>query len=168
MRAVTASRHSSPRAGSPAAPVHVSNEFMTPMSRSSSTPSAREPIGQVAAGATAKPVTFVTDVQPGPRFCIRPLSPPMNTLPSDLFQAWLARAIDERGLSHAQLALRSGMDRSTVSRILAGERKPSLDTAIHLIEALQGGRPDQAAIDQLVSSYRRLRDEAKTRPTRKP
>ena len=92
----------------------------------------------------------------------------MNTLPSDLFQAWLARAVDERGLSHAQLALRSGMDRSTVSRILAGERKPSLDTAIHLIEALQGGRPDQAAMEQLVNSYRRLRDEAKTRPTRNP
>ena len=92
----------------------------------------------------------------------------MNTLPSDLFQAWLIRTVDDRGLSHAQLALRSGMDRSTVSRILAGERKPSLDTAIHLIEALQGGRPDQSAIDQLLRSYRRLRDEAKTRPTRKP
>ena len=92
----------------------------------------------------------------------------MNTLPSDLFQAWLARTIDERGLSHAQLALRSGMDRSTISRILAGERRPSLDTAIHLIEGLQGSRPDQSAIDQLVNSYRRLRDEAKTGPTRNP
>lgn len=60
----------------------------------------------------------------------------MGVTPTDLFREWLARKIKTRGLSHTQLALLSGVDRSTVGRLLAGDRSPSLDTAVRLVGAL--------------------------------
>lgn len=69
--------------------------------------------------------------------------------------------------------MRSGVDRSTVSRIINGSRSPTLDTAVRLIEALDGeeasplylrlGRMDDAAAriehvlreDPMLSSVQR-------------
>lgn len=62
----------------------------------------------------------------------------MDQLPSDLFRIWLIERVRNRNLSHAQLALRSGVDRSTIGRILAGSRRPSFDTAVQLIRTLDG------------------------------
>jgi len=42
----------------------------------------------------------------------------------------------ERRLSHAQLALRCGVDRSTITRLVRGERRPTLDVAVTIIIVL--------------------------------
>jgi len=78
----------------------------------------------------------------------------VTTTPADLFREWLARAITARGLSQAQLALRSGVDRSTVGRILNGDRRPTLDTAIRLVGAL-----DTAAMPRVFARLGRLADD---------
>jgi len=70
-----------------------------------------------------------------------------------LFREWLARKIAMRGLSHAQLALHSGVDRSTVGRILAGDRSPSLDTAVRLVGAI-----DDAALPAVFTRFARQGD----------
>lgn len=79
----------------------------------------------------------------------------ISTLPTDLFRAWLASRIAARGFSHGQLALRSGIDRSTVGRILNGERRPTLDTAVRLVGAL-----DADAMPHLFVRLGRLGDPA--------
>jgi transcriptional regulator with XRE-family HTH domain len=56
--------------------------------------------------------------------------------PTDVFRAWTAARIQERRLSHAQLALRCGVDRSTITRLLRGERRPTLDIAVAIITVL--------------------------------
>jgi len=59
----------------------------------------------------------------------------MNT-PTDVFRAWMAARMLERRLSHAQLALRCGVDRSTITRLVRGERRPTLDVAVAIITVL--------------------------------
>ena len=81
----------------------------------------------------------------------------ISTLPTDLFREWLARRIAARGLSHTQLAQRSGIDRSTVGRILNGERRPTLDTAVRLVGVL-----DADAIPHLFVRLGRLGDLRET------
>ena len=56
---------------------------------------------------------------------------------TDHFREWLAERARIRSLSHAQLAMRCGIDRSTVSRIMKGNRQPTLDTAIRLLRVLE-------------------------------
>ena len=57
-----------------------------------------------------------------------------------VFNVWLRRQMRERRMSQRQLALLSGVDHSTVSRLLSGERVPSLATATRLARSL--GRVD--------------------------
>lgn len=52
------------------------------------------------------------------------------------FAAWLATQLQVRRISQRQLAERSGLAHSTVSRILAGGRVPNLSTANRLVRAL--------------------------------
>jgi transcriptional regulator with XRE-family HTH domain len=54
-----------------------------------------------------------------------------------VFNLWLRRQMRERRLSQRQLASLSGVDHSTISRLLAGGRSPSLDTAAKLVHALR-------------------------------
>lgn len=56
--------------------------------------------------------------------------------PTDVFRAWMAARMLERRLSHAQLALRCGVDRSTITRLVRGERRPTLDVAVAIIIVL--------------------------------
>ncbi|MGQ0608926.1 MAG: helix-turn-helix domain-containing protein [Chloroflexota bacterium] len=49
-----------------------------------------------------------------------------------------------RQLTHAQLAMRAGLDRSTISRIMNGSRQPTLDTAVRLIQVLDGAEVSEA------------------------
>lgn len=42
----------------------------------------------------------------------------------------------QRRLSHAQLALRCGLDRSTITRFIRGERRPTFDVALRIVDAL--------------------------------
>lgn len=53
-----------------------------------------------------------------------------------VFNVWLRRQMRERRMSQRQLAHRSGVDHSTISRLVSGERVPSLATATRLARAL--------------------------------
>lgn len=53
-----------------------------------------------------------------------------------VFNVWLRRQMRERRMSQRQLAHRSGVDHSTISRLVSGERVPSLATATRLVRAL--------------------------------
>ncbi len=58
------------------------------------------------------------------------------------FGGWLRDTMAERGISQRTLAMRTGIDHSTISRLAQG-RSPSLDTAIAIIKILRprfGGR----------------------------
>jgi transcriptional regulator with XRE-family HTH domain len=55
---------------------------------------------------------------------------------SSAFAEWLGGQLRTRRLSQRQLAERSGVSHSTISRILNGTRTPSLGTAARLAKAL--------------------------------
>jgi transcriptional regulator with XRE-family HTH domain len=52
-----------------------------------------------------------------------------------------------RGISQRQLAMRSGVNHSTISRLLRGDRSPSLRTATLLARALHSPSSDPAPGD---------------------
>ena len=59
------------------------------------------------------------------------------------FGGWLRDAMAEQRISRGTLAMRTGLDRSTISRLLTNGRSPSFDTAIAIIKILRprpGGR----------------------------
>ncbi len=69
------------------------------------------------------------------------------TLPSRIadgdFGGWLRDAMAERRMSQRALAMRTGIDHSTISRLIDRGRVPSLSTAIAIIRVLRppsGGR----------------------------
>jgi len=64
------------------------------------------------------------------------------TQPSEPFARWLDAELRARRLSRRGLAKRSGVDHSTIVRILQGDRDPSLATATRIARALgaPGGR----------------------------
>jgi transcriptional regulator with XRE-family HTH domain len=53
------------------------------------------------------------------------------------FNIWLRRQLRERRMSQRQLAALSGVDHSTISRLLRQDRRPSLTTATKLVGALR-------------------------------
>lgn len=57
--------------------------------------------------------------------------------PPKSFNAWLRRQLKEKKMSQRQLALQSGVDHSTISRLIKGERTPSLGTATKLARGLR-------------------------------
>ena len=54
-----------------------------------------------------------------------------------VFNVWLRRQLRERRMSQRQLGVISGVNHSTISRLLAGSRIPSLETAAKLVHALR-------------------------------
>jgi transcriptional regulator with XRE-family HTH domain len=54
-----------------------------------------------------------------------------------VFNLWLRRQMRERPMSQRQLAILSGVDHSTISRLLLHDRRPSLATATKLARALR-------------------------------
>ena len=54
-----------------------------------------------------------------------------------VFNVWLRRQIRERRMSQRHLAMMSGVHHSTISRLLRGNRTPSLETAAKLVHALR-------------------------------
>jgi len=53
------------------------------------------------------------------------------------FSDWLAQQLKAQRMSHGQLAHLSGVDKSTISRLVRGERTPSLGTATKLSRGLR-------------------------------
>jgi transcriptional regulator with XRE-family HTH domain len=66
-----------------------------------------------------------------------------------VFNLWLRRQLRERKMSQRQLAARSGVDHSTISRLLGERHRPSLETATKLVAALRRIPDDLAAADYL-------------------
>src|SRR5688572_23821197 len=71
-----------------------------------------------------------------------PIMVPAPILAGD-FAGWLKEAMAARGVSQRMLGHISGIDHSTISRLLAGDREPTLGTALALIRVLErpGRRP---------------------------
>ena len=53
------------------------------------------------------------------------------------FNSWLRGQLKEKKMSQRQLALQSGVDHSTISRLIKGDRMPSLGTATKLARGLR-------------------------------
>jgi transcriptional regulator with XRE-family HTH domain len=65
-----------------------------------------------------------------------PINVPAAILAGD-FAGWLREAMEARSVSQRMLAHLSGIDHSTISRLLSGERNPGLGTALALIRVLE-------------------------------
>jgi len=63
-----------------------------------------------------------------------------------VFNLWLRRQLRERRMSQRQLAALSGVDHSTISRLLRQDRRPSLSTATKLVAALRHVGAEQADV----------------------
>jgi transcriptional regulator with XRE-family HTH domain len=59
------------------------------------------------------------------------------TLQTRSFNDWLRGQLKEKKMSQRQLALQSGVDHSTISRLIKGDRMPSLGTATKLARGLR-------------------------------
>ena len=59
------------------------------------------------------------------------------------FSEWLRAQLRARGMSQRQLAQQSGVEHSTISRLLSSNRSPSLGTATKLARALRALRDEQ-------------------------
>ncbi len=64
-----------------------------------------------------------------------------------VFNLWLRRKLRERPMSQRQLAALSGVDHSTISRLLRQDRTPSLATATKLAKALRHVRVEPGESD---------------------
>jgi transcriptional regulator with XRE-family HTH domain len=65
-----------------------------------------------------------------------PLMPGTPSIPQQ-FGVWLGRQLDIKKMTQRQLAERSGVDHSTISRLMHGDRVPSLETAQKLAIGLR-------------------------------
>lgn len=52
------------------------------------------------------------------------------------FGGWVREAMARRGISQRVLAMRTGISHSTISRLVTGNRTPSLPTAVAIIRVL--------------------------------
>ena len=62
----------------------------------------------------------------------------LSSAGSGTFNAWLQHRLEGRRLSQRQLAEKTGVDHSTISRLIRGQRMPTLRTAVLLAKALGG------------------------------
>ena len=63
------------------------------------------------------------------------------------FNEWLSAQLKVRKMSQRQLAQRSGVDNSTISRLVRGDRTPSLGTATKLARGLRELRDESDTPD---------------------
>ena len=66
----------------------------------------------------------------------------MSDRNADQFREWLTRQLRSRRMSLRQLAAHSGVSASTVSRVVRGDRQPSLQTALRLADVLRSAGDD--------------------------
>ncbi|HLE58888.1 MAG TPA: helix-turn-helix domain-containing protein [Candidatus Limnocylindria bacterium] len=74
------------------------------------------------------------------------------------FNSWLRGQLKEKKMSQRQLALQSGVDHSTISRLIKGDRMPSLGTATRLARGLReiGEEDDGPAYFASMSARQQL------------
>jgi transcriptional regulator with XRE-family HTH domain len=61
----------------------------------------------------------------------------MTRSDEEMFGSWLSRQLRIRRMSQRQLATRSGVDHSTISRLIRSDRQPSLATASRISRVLR-------------------------------
>ena len=66
----------------------------------------------------------------------------MTTENGRAFNEWLRAQLKAKKMSQRQLAQQSGVDHSTISRLIRGDRMPSLGTATKLARGLREIRDD--------------------------
>ncbi len=66
----------------------------------------------------------------------------MTTQNGRAFNEWLRAQLKAKKMSQRQLAQQSGVDQSTISRLIRGDRMPSLGTATKLARGLRELRDD--------------------------
>ena len=66
----------------------------------------------------------------------------MDARETQPFNDWLRSQLKAKRMSQRQLAQQSGVDHSTISRLIRGDRTPSLDTATKLARGLREIRDD--------------------------
>jgi transcriptional regulator with XRE-family HTH domain len=76
------------------------------------------------------------------------------------FNEWLRAQLKAKKMSQRQLAQQSGVDHSTISRLLRGDRTPSLGTATKLARGLRELRDDNDS-----PQYFGLTSSSSTHPT---
>ncbi len=64
----------------------------------------------------------------------------------DGFNEWLQTELKVRRMSQRQLAQRSGVDHSSISRLIHGNRVPSLRTAMRIAHSVDLSEPDTNGI----------------------
>jgi len=83
------------------------------------------------------------------------------------FDAWLAAELDVLGMTPGRLARLTGLHRSTISRLLHGERRPSVETAARITLAIGSARPP-AGVERRRDLVARVRHELDADPTLRP
>ena len=73
----------------------------------------------------------------------------MTTQNGRAFNEWLRAQLKAKKMSQRQLAQQSGVDHSTISRLIRGDRMPSLGTATKLARGLREIREDADAAQYL-------------------
>jgi transcriptional regulator with XRE-family HTH domain len=84
----------------------------------------------------------------------------MTTQNGRAFNEWLRAQLKAKKMSQRQLAQQSGVDHSTISRLIRGDRMPSLGTATKLARGLRELR-DRA---DTPNTWGWSRPAARTRP----
>ena len=84
----------------------------------------------------------------------------MTTQNGRAFNEWLQAQLKVKKMSQRQLAQQSGVDHSTISRLIRGDRMPSLGTATKLARGLRELREDAD-----TPQYLRLVSAGATNPT---
>ena len=75
----------------------------------------------------------------------------MTTQNGRAFNEWLRAQLKAKKMSQRQLAQQSGVDHSTISRLIRGDRMPSLGTATKLARGLRELRDDAVPRDGIRS-----------------
>jgi transcriptional regulator with XRE-family HTH domain len=83
------------------------------------------------------------------------------------FDAWLSAELDQLDMTLARLARLSGLHRSTISRLLHAERRPTVETAARIAVALGSTRP-RAGPERRTDIVARVRHELAADPTLRP
>jgi hypothetical protein len=80
---------------------------------------------------------------------------PPRVLAGD-FSGWLRDRMSSRRVSARMLALRTGLDHTTIYRLALGDRQPTLATAVSLLRIL--GEPDELSATNGSTDHVRAMD----------
>jgi len=80
------------------------------------------------------------------------------------FDCWLTSELAQLRLSPARLARLTGLSRSTISRLLRGERRPTVESATRIAVALDSMRP-HGDVERRTDMVARVRHELAADPT---